>query len=181
MTRNSAGVGVSSGISRTRKYHCKASAARSEGFRFSFLAARFTRRTTAAGSFIEVSCLAIIHSAYHRASGCQGAAQRKGVEVAQPLLAVCRVGSSTKDCTGKSACATKGTIHDRARLLQVVPKNHATLHHELDSFHLRDVREWIARDGDDIGESPFLHIANLVSQIVVQGLSGNARGRLQRL
>src|SRR5229473_3983683 len=57
-------------------------------------------------------------------------------------------------------------------LLQIVPEHHASLHHKFDSFHLSDVREWIARDRDDVGEPAFLHIANLVSQIVVQGLSG---------
>src|SRR6266705_956242 len=46
---------------------------------------------------------------------------------------------------------------NRAPLLQIIPENHAALHHEPNPFHLCDVRQRIAGDGDEVGESPFLH------------------------
>src|SRR6266550_2082565 len=63
-------------------------------------------------------------------------------------------------------------------LLEIIPENHAALHHKLHSLHLGDVRKWVSRDGNNVSESSFFHVADLVSQIVVQALGGNARGRL---
>src|SRR6266849_4489647 len=80
MARSSAGFGVSGGISRARKYHCKASVARSEGFLFSLLAARLTRRPTAAGNLIVYFRLLISSKAgYHLTRGCQGEAESQGL------------------------------------------------------------------------------------------------------
>src|SRR6266850_8408284 len=67
------------------------------------------------------------------------------------------------------------------QLLQIVPENHPALHHKFDSFHLGDVRERVYKDGNNVGEPAFFHVADLVSKIVVQALGGNARGRLQSL
>jgi hypothetical protein len=53
------------GMSREEKYRLRASAARSEGFRLSFLAVRSTRLPNVAGSLIVYERLFIMRPAYH--------------------------------------------------------------------------------------------------------------------
>ena len=46
---------------------------------------------------------------------------------------------------------------------QFVAHDDASLHHELDAFHLSDVGERVSGYGDDVGELAFLDAADLLS------------------
>src|SRR6267142_3590478 len=62
---------------------------------------------------------------------------------------------------------------------QVVLHDHAALHHELDALHLRDVRERIARHGDDVAELALLEASDAVRPVVVEHAGFSHEGRLE--
>src|SRR2546425_1431362 len=66
-------------------------------------------------------------------------------------------------------------------LIQIVPNDESTFHHEFDSLHLAHIRKRITRNGNDVGELTFFDTSDLIVPIVVQQVRGRQERRLQGL
>src|SRR6266702_5687722 len=55
---------------------------------------------------------------------------------------------------------------------EIVPDDHAALHHKAHALHFGDVRERISRNSDDVGEFAFLDAADLLLDAVIQHVGG---------